>query len=287
MLDHFNVKAPAGFPDHPHRGFETVTYVLKGQVRHDDFTGHGGTIGPGDLQWMTAGRGIVHSEMPIGSEACVGLQLWVNLPKSAKMMEPRYQELVSKDIPHVSYMGVEATVIAGTAFNTTSPVYTINPVTYLDFKMAPHSTLVQPIPAGFNAFIFSLEGEAHYGAPVDTIPAGYFEGEGAEAAAVAADGGSAVAEGGAAVAKPGGTLSGPHYTLLLSNDGTEEGVVVHAGAAGARFVLIAGKPIGEKVVQYGPFVMTSEAEIRATFEDYELGRNGFENARTWRSPMRR
>ncbi|KAA3452898.1 pirin-like protein isoform X1 [Gossypium australe] len=133
VLDEFSVTAPAGFPDHPHRGFETVTYMIQGSVTHEDFEGHKGTIGAGDLQWMTAGRGIVHSEMPSPHGTQKGLQLWVNLSFKYKMMEPKYQEISSKSIAETTKDGIKVRVIAGEALGTKSPIYTRTPTMYLDF----------------------------------------------------------------------------------------------------------------------------------------------------------
>eukprot|EP01125_Pyxidicula_operculata_P015730 TRINITY_DN5365_c0_g1_i1.p1 TRINITY_DN5365_c0_g1~~TRINITY_DN5365_c0_g1_i1.p1 ORF type:complete len:327 (-),score=59.58 TRINITY_DN5365_c0_g1_i1:96-1076(-) len=164
MLDEFMVKKPAGFPDHPHRGFETVTYMLSGSFKHEDFCGHAGVINPGDLQWMTAGKGIVHSEIPMGDAPSHGLQLWVNLKSTNKMVAPKYQELLGKDIPKVEKDGVHVTVIAGSSMGIDSPVYTLTPTLYLDFTMQPNSSLDQEIPEGFNAFFYTLEGTAYYGA---------------------------------------------------------------------------------------------------------------------------
>ncbi|KAK9269228.1 hypothetical protein L1049_000998 [Liquidambar formosana] len=127
VLDEFSVSAPSGFPDHPHRGFETVTYMLQGAVTHEDFEGHKGTIGAGDLQWMTAGRGIVHSEMPAAQGIQKGLQLWINLSSNNKMIEPRYQEILSKDIAEATKDGIKVRVIAGEALGTQSPIYTRTP----------------------------------------------------------------------------------------------------------------------------------------------------------------
>ena len=135
MLDEFKGKQPAGFPDHPHRGFETVSYMLKGQFKHEDSKGHKGIIEEGDLQWMTAGKGIVHCEMPWGDVESQGLQLWVNLAKKDKMIEPQYQELKSTDIPVKIKDGVTVKVIAGESYGTQSKVYTRTPTLYLDFKL--------------------------------------------------------------------------------------------------------------------------------------------------------
>ncbi|KAJ8297493.1 hypothetical protein KUTeg_024024 [Tegillarca granosa] len=148
LLDEFKGKAPAGFPDHPHRGFETVSYLLNGQFRHEDFCGHKGILGPGDLQWMTAGRGIVHCEMPYGDEVSHGLQLWVNLAKKDKMIQPAYQELLDKDIPRTTKDGVTVKVIAGESFG---------------IQMEPGSKLFQPIPTGWTSFIYILAGTAVFG----------------------------------------------------------------------------------------------------------------------------
>ncbi|XP_013411263.1 pirin isoform X2 [Lingula anatina] len=241
LLDEFRVTAPAGFPDHPHRGFETVTYMLNGAFRHEDFCGHKGIINAGDLQWMTAGRGIVHCEMPHGDKEGHGLQLWVNLSKKDKMIKPAYQELLDKDIPKGEKDGVTAKVIAGEALGIKSPVYTRTPTLYIDFTMAPGSRLSQAVPRGWTAFVYTLSGEAYFG----------------------------------------GTHGKPHHTLVLGDGETLE--VENKGKESCHFVLIGGMPIKEPVVQYGPFVMNTREEISQTMQDYQLGRNGFENAKKWAS----
>jgi len=258
--------------------------MVEGAFEHEDFKGHRGTIGPGDLQWMTAGRGIVHSELPHGHGA--GLQLWVNLPRDAKLVEPEYQELLAKDIPKATLRGVTATVIAGKALGVESPVRTKHtPTSYLDFSLAAGAVLTQHIPAGWNAFIYVIEGSATFGANATAVAAaeaGSGSASGgagaASAVAVAADGAAGVV---AAPAVTGGTHSEAHHTLVLSNKGDEDGVVAQAGSRGARFVLISGKPLKEPVVQHGPFVMTTADEIAAAFRDYQAGRNGFEGARAF------
>jgi len=245
MLDRFSVSPPAGFPNHPHRGFETVTYMLKGAFKHEDFCGHKGIIEAGDLQWMTAGKGIVHSEMPATSGENSGLQLWVNLAAKDKMMEPRYQELKAKDIPHVTKDGVTAIVIAGEALGVSAKVQTLTPTHYLHFIMDAKSELRQPIPEGWTSFVYTLSGEARFGS------------DDAKAAVK------------------------PNYTLVLSKEGN--GLLVKTGEEKAEFVLISGKPIGEPIVQYGPFVMNTQKEIMQAFQDYQYGRNGFENAAKWQN----
>lgn len=244
LLDEFSVSPPAGFPDHPHRGFETVTYMLKGAFTHQDFAGHKGTIKAGDLQWMTAGRGIVHCEMPASKGSQIGLQLWVNLSSKDKMIEPAYQELEGKDIPKVEKDGVRAIVIAGEALGIKSPVYTRTPTMFLDFTIKPGAVLHQPVPEGWNAFVYVLEGEAIFGD--------------LSSSAIAA-----------------------HHTVQLSSG---NGVSVwNKSNIPCRFVLIGGQPLNEPVVQYGPFVMNNKQEIIQAIEDYQRSRNGFERAVGWHS----
>ncbi|KAL9268839.1 Pirin-like protein [Drosera capensis] len=244
LLDEFTVSAPAGFPDHPHRGFETVTYMLQGAFTHQDFAGHKGTIGTGDLQWMTAGRGIVHSEMPAAEGVNWGLQLWVNLASKDKMCEPSYQELSSREIKRAEKDGVKVRVIAGEGMGIHSPVFTRTPATYLDFTLQPGASVSQPIPESYNTFVYTIEGEGIYGIPNSApVPA--------------------------------------HNCLIL---GPGDGLSVwNNSSKPLRFVIIGGQPIGEPVVQYGPFVMNTQAEIQKAFEDYQYGKNGFEKARHWSS----
>ncbi|CAK9170617.1 unnamed protein product [Ilex paraguariensis] len=244
MLDEFSVTAPAGFPDHPHRGFETVTYMLQGAITHQDFAGHKGTIQTGDIQWMTAGRGIIHSEMPVGEGAQKGLQLWINLSSKDKMIEPRYQELVSEEIKRAEQDGVEVRVIAGESMGVQSPVYTRTPTMYLDVTLKPSAQVHQPIPESWNAFVYIIEGEGLFGSLGSSpVPA--------------------------------------HHVLVL---GPGDGLSVwNKSSKPLRFVLIGGQPLNEPVVQYGPFVMNTQAEIDQTIEDYHYFKNGFEMAKYWKS----
>jgi len=171
LLDEAHVKAPDGFPDHPHRGFETVTYMQKGTFRHEDFAGHSGTLNPGDLQWMTTGKGIMHSEVPVGDEMTRGLQLWVNLKKEHKMVEPRYQELASKDIPVASKDGVTVKIISGESMGIKSPVKTYTPTMNLDFSLEPNATFTQPTPKHYNTFLYTLDGDIIIGDDNSITPA--------------------------------------------------------------------------------------------------------------------
>nr|XP_045085302.1 pirin-like protein isoform X3 [Aegilops tauschii subsp. strangulata] len=244
LLDEFSVSKPAGFPDHPHRGFETVTYMLDGAFTHQDFSGRKGTIRTGDVQWMMAGRGIVHSEMPAADGVQKGLQLWINLASKDKMIEPRYQEIESKDISQAEKDGVAVRIIVGEAFGVRSPVYTRTPTMYMDFTMQPGSQLHQPIPEGWNAFVYIIEGEGVFGKE-NAVPA-----------------------------------SAHHCVVLGAGDGLS---VWNRSGAPLRFALAAGQPLNEPVVQQGPFVMNSRAQIQQAMEDYYYGRNGFEKASQWSS----
>ncbi|XXG78714.1 hypothetical protein AAC387_Pa08g2602 [Persea americana] len=244
LMDEFSVSAPAGFPDHPHRGFETVTYMLDGAFTHQDFAGHKGTIRTGDVQWMTAGRGIIHSEMPEGEGIQRGLQLWINLTAKDKMIAPGYQELQSEDISRVEKDGVEVCVIAGEAMGVRSPVYTRTPTMFLDFTLRPGVHTHQHIPDSWNSFVYVLEGEGIFG-NMSSSPAT------------------------------------AHHTLVLS---TGDGLSIwNRSTKLLRFVLIGGQPLNEPVVQYGPFVMNTQAEIDQTIEDFQFCKNGFENATCWKS----
>ncbi|XVE50759.1 hypothetical protein DITRI_Ditri01bG0189100 [Diplodiscus trichospermus] len=244
FLDEFSVTAPAGFPDHPHRGFETVTYMLQGEVTHEDFEGHKGTIGPGDVQWMTAGRGIVHSEMPAARGTQKGLQLWINLSSKNKMIEPRYQEISSKDIAEATNNGIKVRVIAGEALGTKSPIYTRTPTMYLDFTLQPGAYLQQPIPESWNAFVYVLDGEGVFGQSKSS------------------------------------PVTAHHLLLLGSGDGLE---AWNKSSKLLRFIIVGGEPLCEPLAQFGPFVMNTQEEIDQTIDDFENYTNGFEKARHWRS----
>ena len=240
MLDEFGTDRPedyiAGFPSHPHRGFETVTYMLDGRMRHRDNHGNEGVLVPGAVQWMTAGRGIVHSEMPEQEEGRMrGFQLWVNLPASTKMSEPRYQEYGPERFPEVE-VGVDARVkvIAGEVAGVTGPIS--QPATepiYLDVRLGAGAGFGHALPEGHNAFLYVYEGAVRAG-------------EGADAATVGT--------GELAVLGPG------------------QQVRLEGREADTRLILVAGRPLNEPVARYGPFVMNTQAELRQAFEDYQAGR---------------
>ena len=242
LLDFFESDNPndyiAGFPSHPHRGFETVTYLLAGKVRHEDNAGHGGIIETGGIQWMTAGRGIIHSEMPEQEHGrLAGFQLWVNLPATEKMCPPAYHEYPASEIPtEIRDNGTTLRVITGaTSAETIGPVRGVatDPV-YLDVTLPAESTLTEPMPNGHTAFIFVIDGEL-------TLP----DGENTPALLSATQLGT------------------------LSNGAA---VCVTAGDAGARFLLVAAKPLNEPIARYGPFVMNTRHEIEQAVADYNAGR---------------
>ena len=240
MLDEFRSDQAgdylAGFPNHPHRGFETVTYMLAGRMRHGDNQGNSGLLTPGSVQWMTAGRGIVHSEMPEQEDGLMwGFQLWVNLPAADKMTAPRYQDIAPERIPErTTTSGAQVRVIAGRFEDAQGPVdaAATAPV-YLDVALPAGGSQSLPVPAGHNAFVYVFEGEVAVGP------------EGAA---------QTVARGELAVLGRGGD------------------VTVAAGAQPGRLILVAGKPLGEPVAKYGPFVMNTQDEIVAAIRDFQAGR---------------
>jgi len=248
MLDEFYSDDPndylAGFPAHPHRGFETVTYMLDGHMRHEDHMGNRGDLGPGDVQWMTAARGIIHSEMPQQTEGRMrGFQLWLNLPSSEKMKPARYRDIPSSEIPTVALArGGEIRVIAGTVdidghavsgpMNGAGAKVTTDPL-YVDVRLPAGTEFTLPVEASHNVFLYIYEGSAEIG-PKDA-------------------------------AKPL-----PHRAAGVLSSG--ERVRARAGSTGVRFLLIAAKPLREPVVQYGPFVMNTREEIEQALADYREGR---------------
>jgi redox-sensitive bicupin YhaK (pirin superfamily) len=236
LLDHFASDNPqdyeAGFPLHPHRGIETVTYILRGEVHHKDTLGNSGSIGAGDVQWMTAGGGILHEEMPeVRPEGIAGFQLWVNLPAKLKMTSPRYQDIRSDEIPEIKRKeGVKIRVITGMVDEVRGPVTGIaaNP-TYLDVSVPAHASFTQPIERGHTAFVYLFEGEAQMG--------------------------------------EGTQVTSPKLVVL--GDGDE--MKITSGEVPIRFLLVSGKPLHEKIARYGPFVMNTQEEIEQTLKELRQG----------------
>lgn len=243
LLDEFRSDNPqdymAGFPDHPHRGFQTVTYMLAGQMRHRDNKGHSGVIGPGAVQWMHAGRGIVHSEMPEQKDGLLwGFQLWVNVPAATKMTEPSYQEYSAAEIPSIELPQNEGTVkvIAGTGPDGTAGPVRNDEVSavYLDVSLNPGQSLTLPVPQDHIAFFYVYDGRC---AAPNSGGLGYVE-----------PGQLAVLETG----RPDVRLTTPEDT-------------------GGRCIFVAGAPIGEPIARHGPFVMNTKQEILQAIEDYRNG----------------
>lgn len=238
MLDAFGSDKPgdyiAGFPEHPHRGFETITYMLAGRMRHRDSAGHEGMITDGGVQWMTAGRGVIHSEMPEQNEGLMeGFQLWLNLPASDKMSEPWYRDIPLEEVPRFTLDdGVTVQVIAGHTHGVDGAVQRAHtePL-YLDLEIPAGVTFDQPIPAGHNAFVYVFRGEA------------VIEGKGV----------------------------GSGRMAILDNAPGADGVRIKA-LEKTRLLVLAGRPLNEPIAQYGPFVMNTQAELQQAVEDFRAGR---------------
>ena len=243
MAPHHQAPGEAiGAPAHPHRGFETVTYILQGEVEHRDSAGHHGVIGPGDVQWMTAGDGIVHSEMPstrIQTEGGVGhgLQLWVNLPASLRRTPPKYQALLADDLASVSGRGWSAEVVAGSMLGTEGPAATHTPLSFARVTIQPGTTLDIPTTDGHTALVYAFAGTATIG--------------------------------------PAGDELWAHHLAVLDDDG-EAIVLTIADDASEPFdcIVLTGEPIGEPMVRYGPFVMNTPAELDEAISDFRAGRMG-------------
>ncbi|MDI3490028.1 MAG: quercetin 2,3-dioxygenase [Thauera sp.] len=237
MLDAFGSDSAddyiAGFPDHPHRGFETVTYMIAGRMRHRDSAGHEGLLENGGVQWMTAGRGVIHSEIPQQEEGLMeGFQLWLNLPARDKLCAPWYRDFTADELPRfVTEEGVEVTVIAGESHGVVGAVTRESTAPlYLDLQLPAGASFTQALPAGHNAFVYVYRGELTLG---DTpVP--------------------------------------PKRMAILANDADSDGVRMVAGAD-TRALLIAGRPLNEPIAQYGPFVMNTEQEIYQAVADYRAG----------------
>lgn len=229
-----------GFPDHPHRGFETVTYLLSGQMQHKDSFGNSGLLNPGDVQWMTAGSGLVHSEMP-GADLVrkggrlEGFQLWVNLPRRDKMTAPHYQELKADQIPEAIGDGVRVKVVAGESLGVRGPIQSRTPILYLHVTLGAGARFSQPVPAKFNAFAYVVRGEVQ------------FEGD--------------------SRVQPADRL------VVYAHDGDTISMT-NPGGQPAGLLLVAGEPLGEPVARHGPFVMNTRQELVEAFEDYRSGKMG-------------
>jgi redox-sensitive bicupin YhaK (pirin superfamily) len=256
LLDDFHSDNPhdyiKGFPWHPHRGIETITYMLKGEVEHGDSMGNKGTIHAGDIQWMTAGSGIIHQEMPKGRKdgAMWGFQLWANLPASHKMMDPRYRDVKVDSIPEIALdNGTKIKIICGNVNGVRGPVkdIMIEPE-YLDIAVQPKSSFKHRVKTGHTVFAYVIEGAGYFDEVRDPYA---YEIEGANYFDLNRD------------------CLINNESLVIFNDGNE--VSVSTGDKPVRFLLISGKPIGEPVAWYGPIVMNTQEELKTAFEEYRNG----------------
>lgn len=250
MFDHFSSAGTNGFPHHPHLGQETITLITKGAMAHEDFTGSKGILYAGDLQFMTAGRGIVHSEMPVQQEdgsPTVGLQLWVDLPEQLKETEPRYRDLREWEIPEVVEQDgkLKVKVISGKSYGVESVkdlAYT--PVQYYHVTMKPGATFEQDLPEDYNFFLYVTDGDG-------------FE-------------------------LNGDTSIKKFHNAFLNRDGNHI-LGANKGSDDVEFILIGGEILDQHTVHYGPFVASNTPRIEKAFADFQYGRNGFENVKTWKS----
>lgn len=237
MLDAFGTDNPddyiGGFPDHPHRGFETVTYMIAGRMRHRDSAGNEGLLQNGGVQWMTAGSGLVHSELPEQEEGRMeGFQLWLNLPSADKMCKPWYRDMQAGAIPEIDVDGVKARIIAGASHGVAGAMQRdVTEPLYLDLHLEAGSSFSQALPAGHNAFVYVYRGELDIG----------------------------------------GTQVPVQRMAILKNQAGSDGVRLDAAVA-TRALLIAGKPLQEPIAQYGPFVMNTTAEVHQAVEDFRAGK---------------
>lgn len=231
------------YPDHPHRGFDSVGYVLHGRLLHEDFTGQKGTIDEGGLAWMTSGKGIVHAEKLDTSHVEV-MTVWVNLKSSLKWCDPQYQDFISSSLSrvHDQGAGIDACVLTGTVMGVSAPTISRTPTLFADFHLTSGAELLHPIPPTWNSLIYVLEGS------------------------VTTD----------------SRLLGPKHVAVFSKEGSTLQVKAEQSS---RLLLLAGQPINEPIVQYGPFVMNSRAQILQAYEDFHHFRNGFERAQSWHSSL--
>lgn len=235
--DWFN--ASGGFETHPHRGFETITYLLEGRVAHEDNHGGKGVLGPGDVQWMTAGRGVLHSELAHGDSTVHSLQLWLNLPAKDKMTTPRYQDLRGEAMPVRREPGATARVFSGRSGDVQGPALNHVPVTMVDFRLEAGATIRQEVPAGSNGFVYVLSGKGSIGADSTAVRAGQVA----------------------------------WFAPLSATPGDKASTVLTLAADSAmQAILWAGEPLREPVVARGPFVMNSLAEVQQAYADFRSGR---------------
>ncbi|KAL6230846.1 hypothetical protein BDW75DRAFT_221628 [Aspergillus navahoensis] len=255
LFDHATVGSDAGFPEHPHRGQETISYLLSGSLDHEDFTGHRGTLTAGDLQFMTAGRGIMHAEMPRESpdgKPGTAVQIWIDLPRALKYVEPRYRYLNASQVPRleIDQGRVTISVISGQSHGAQSKQdLTYTPIWYLDITVRPGGWVKQPVPMGWNAFAYVLEGVTTFQSEGSSIQVKQY------------------------------------HNAIFDAAGTHIEASVPDGGEASRFLLLSGEPLEQEIVRHGPFVCTSEEEIYQAILDFRNGKNGFERAIGWQSSI--
>jgi quercetin 2,3-dioxygenase len=241
LLDEFKNDNPddyaAGFPDHPHRGFETLTYMMAGAFTHRDSKGHEGHLTAGSVQWMTAGRGIIHSEMPEQTDGLAwGYQLWLNLPAKLKMIEPKYQDISAESLPIVEEEGITAKVLAGEFKGAQSPAQSFIPFTYLDVQLEPGAFVILDAPENQNAFLYVIEGQAKIES--DTNPS---------------------------------EIKAGYLGLLGDGDSVK---IANTSGGNTHFLFASAQKLNEPVVRGGPFVMNTMGELKQAFLDYQTGKLG-------------
>jgi len=247
LFDYFSAKSPLGFYDHPHRGFEMLTYMIKGKLIHEDFRGNKAVLGPGDFSWSSIGRGVVHSEMPASTiEESVGFILWSNLPKEEKFGPYSYKSFESKSIPVIKREGINVKVLVGEAFNLKGLIQPKTEISVLDVHMQDDCIFEHMVPKGWNALCFVYEGE------MDIIPF-------------------------CTCCKKTSVEKDQAARLVTSKE--DRVLHIETGKKSAKFLLIAGKPLNEPVHQHGPFVLATQKDLRDTLEDFKNGVNGFEGAK--------
>jgi len=245
---YFDIKVPQGFPDHPHIGMETVTFIFDGQYDYEDFHGHKGAMKSGHLQWMTAGKGLVHAERPESSEKpALGMQFFMNLPLKDKFCEPGYQEFPKGSTPVTTKDGVTVNVLAGEALGIKAPVNLRNPSLFLDIQMAPNSKFVQEIPQGFNAFAYVQKGKALFGAKKEE--------------------------------------AGLYNTVVFNKDDNNHALLIETAKESARVFFAAAQPCGENVVKENSMILSTQAELDKAKNDYQNFREGFTDAKGWESQI--
>ena len=246
-LYYFDIRAPFGFPDHPHLGMETITFIIDGEYRYEDFHGHEGIMEPGHLQWMTAGKGLVHAERPCSNETpAIGLQWWMNLPCKEKFCDPEYQEINHDRVPVAEKDGVKVKVMSGEALGVKSPVRQRHPTLILEITMLANVKFEQDIPKGWNAFTIVHEGKAYFG-------------ENKEEAKTS-------------------------ETVLLNKDDNEV-LLIETKEEGARIYLTAALPINESVHRYDAVILCSEEELTKAKSDWTEAREGFARDKEWQSDI--